>query len=286
MRSGEERFVVFAALLVGLLMGANQTIDGEPTAVPVSYIYWVLRIFVEAALFFAIRLGVEKFAPKSTGALVIVAIAIVLSHLIFVPMITAIDIVMGFPELGIGSTDPLEMGRQAAFAWELVYLLDNHIFLCLLLSLPRLIGRFSTEIGAGAGTATAAAVDVALSERLDNASNRLIDRLNPPLVGRLQWIEAQEHYVRITTDADVRMELCRFSDIVADLSPEEGMQTHRSHWVSLSAVKSHQKEGQNLQLKLHSGDLVPVSRSHRAAVLRRMESLQADGSDYDFPTSL
>ena len=56
-------------------------------------------------------------------------------------MITAIDIVLGFPELGIGSTDPAGIKPAAAFGWELVYLLDNHIFLCLLLCLPRFLGK-------------------------------------------------------------------------------------------------------------------------------------------------
>ncbi len=276
MKPGEEKFVVITALLAGLLLGAGQTIDGEPASVLVSYIYWILRVLVEAGLFFAILLGFERYLSKGTPFSVTVGLAILFSHLIFVPMITAIDIVLGFPELGIGSTDPAGIKPAAAFGWELVYLLDNHIFLCLLLCLPRFLGK----------PAAAQQNEIAQNVGDGNASNRLIDRLSPPLSGKVQWIEAQEHYVRIITDEEVRMELCRFSDIVADLSAEEGMQTHRSHWVSHSAIESHRKDGQSLQLILHSGDVVPVSRSHRAAVLEWIENSGSDQSAVDFPTSL
>jgi DNA-binding LytR/AlgR family response regulator len=86
-------------------------------------------------------------------------------------------------------------------------------------------------------------------------------------------MEAQEHYVRITTDEEVRMVLCRFSDIVRELSDDAGMQTHRSHWAAYPAIAEAVKEGQNMKLVLTSGDSVPVSRSFRSTAEAKLERL-------------
>ena len=145
---------------------------------------------------------------------------------------------------------------------ELIYLSDNHVALCLLLSVPRFIFSqgYAKARGEGAGAPAPA--------------ESFLSTLEPPLRGELQWVEAQEHYVRLVTAEENRLVLHRFSDIVRELQAEEGIQVHRSHWVAFSAIGKTFKDGTNLRVRLRSGDTVPVSRSHRNDLIRALD-LQA-----------
>jgi DNA-binding LytR/AlgR family response regulator len=62
------------------------------------------------------------------------------------------------------------------------------------------------------------------------------------------------------------MVLARFSDLLRELSRDEGMQVHRSHWIAISAVSKKEKSGQSMNLRLTTGDLVPVSRRYQQQV--------------------
>ncbi|MFK7903335.1 MAG: LytTR family DNA-binding domain-containing protein, partial [Nitratireductor sp.] len=136
------------------------------------------------------------------------------------------------------------------------------IAVCLMLSLPRIMcEQFENE---------------ALSEPLTAPSNAasknetsFLSAINPPLKGEILWVEAQEHYVQITTSEEKRMVLARFSDILRELSSQLGEQTHRSHWVANQAIVKEVKKGQSLKLLLTTGDIVPVSRSFKNQIKRK-----------------
>ena len=77
--------------------------------------------------------------------------------------------------------------------------------------------------------------------------------------------------MRLTTKRERRLELCRFSDLIRELSPAQGLRVHRSHWVAAAALKSATLSGANLHLTLTTGKQVPVSRTYR----KEVESLLA-----------
>lgn len=250
MAHGEERFMAILALLAIILIASLGPLAAEPRSVLSNYAYWAFRISAECLLFFAVRSAIEKYFVERFGFAAITALAIIISHVPFVLSVTAIDIVLGYPELGINGGAEGSQSRLGAIMLEMLYLADNHIAVCLLMSMPRWILN-SLEGGnpeAEPGTAT------------------LLDALDPPLDGTVIWIEAQEHYVRIRTSRDSRMVLARFSDVIRELSATKGLQVHRSHWVLESAIVRKLKSGQNLSLELSTGDIVPVSRSFRHKV--------------------
>ena len=249
MKYREERYMVITAILAAILVASHSPFQGSPWAVAGTYLYWLTRIGTEALLFFVVRGALETYLTFRQSSLT--ALAIVLSHLPFVLVVTAMDIVLGFPELGMAGQDALPQPQVRAFAWELLVLADNHIALCLILSVPRWI---------------MARVKQAQPEVHSNPGASILDTLEPPLTGTVLWLEAQEHYVRVTTDRESRMVLARFSDVLRDFSAMPGMQVHRSHWVRLSAVTDQEKRGQSFHLTLSTGDSVPVSRSFRTQV--------------------
>jgi len=238
---------------------------------------------IEAALFFAFadllgRPPVLRPRPISTCIL-----AAVVSLFPFALSITTLDLILGFPELGgaivlaesPGQTVAVtEAGstRVGSFLRELVYLSDNHFALCLLLSAPRLLPELARSeespasewplrsVTTGPPGVEKKDVHQVMVEADTLGYQRHLDR---PLEGTLMRVEAQEHYVRLISQSDTQMALYRFNDIVSELSPDLGMQVHRSHWVAFAAVRTLSREGGGrLFLVLKDGSRIPVSRKY------------------------
>lgn len=252
MKHREESYMAAIALLAACLLASHGSIGGDRGSILGSYSYWLIRISAQSLIFFGVRSVIRTYFATSLSVTKITVLAILVSHLPFVLSVTAMDIVLGYPELGLdGTSDGGEL-RVTEFFLETLSLLDNHIALCLALSLPAwMLDTSATgqpmETGHHVGT--------------------LLSNLDPPLEGEILWVEAQEHYVRITTAHENRLLLARFSDIVRELSAKAGMQVHRSHWVASAAIAKEQRDGQKVSLLLTTGDIVPVSRSYKSQLL-------------------
>lgn len=79
-------------------------------------------------------------------------------------------------------------------------------------------------------------------------------------------VQAQDHYVEVTTLKGSAMVLMRLGDAVRDLEPLGGLQVHRSWWVNPDHLVRTEtgKNGQELVMK--TGLRVPVGRSFRKAL--------------------
>lgn len=92
---------------------------------------------------------------------------------------------------------------------------------------------------------------------------RFLDRLPPRLKGaRLIAVQAEDHYLRLHTDAGSDLILMRLSDAVAELEGLEGAQVHRSWWVARDAVRDVSRGDGRARLTLEGGLTAPVSRVH------------------------
>ncbi len=84
---------------------------------------------------------------------------------------------------------------------------------------------------------------------------------------RLEAIVSEDHYLRIYTDKGSHLILMRLSDAMRELEGAGGVQTHRSWWVSRTAVVDARREGGRLVLVVGQERLdVPVSRTYSAQV--------------------
>lgn len=79
-------------------------------------------------------------------------------------------------------------------------------------------------------------------------------------------LEAEEHYTKIHTSKGNTLLLMRFSDAIAEMNPQPGLQVHRSFWVSQAAVERVARVDQRWVIRLHGGLTIPVSRSYRVSV--------------------
>ncbi|MGO4853724.1 LytTR family DNA-binding domain-containing protein [Phaeovulum sp. W22_SRMD_FR3] len=112
-----------------------------------------------------------------------------------------------------------------------------------------------------------AAEETARAAALPGAA--LLARLDPADRAPLLRFSGRDHYIDVVTEAGNTRLLLRFSDALALLEPEAGMQVHRSHWVAHAAVQGVVRRSGRLFLILADGGEVPVSRPYQEAVVQQ-----------------
>ena len=95
---------------------------------------------------------------------------------------------------------------------------------------------------------------------------RLLKRLPPEKRGAVLYMSMQDHYVEVVTDKGSELVLMRFGDAMEELDGADGLQIHRSHWVSREAIAGWRREKGKLVLEMPDGVELPVSRSYTKAV--------------------
>jgi hypothetical protein len=79
---------------------------------------------------------------------------------------------------------------------------------------------------------------------------------------RLIAIQAEDHYLRVHTDAGEELVALRFADALAELAGVHGYQTHRSWWVSADAIAAVKWRKGSGEVQLAGGLAAPVSRTY------------------------
>ncbi|MET1110643.1 MAG: LytTR family DNA-binding domain-containing protein [Allosphingosinicella sp.] len=83
---------------------------------------------------------------------------------------------------------------------------------------------------------------------------------------KLIALEAEDHYVRVHTDAGSELVSMRFADAVEELALAHGYRLHRSWWASADAVEAVRWRHGAGEARLAGGIVAPVSRSCAAAL--------------------
>ena len=78
---------------------------------------------------------------------------------------------------------------------------------------------------------------------------------------KLLAVEAEDHYLRVHTDAGDELITARFADALQELGGWPGFRTHRSWWVAACAIENVKWSRGRGELRLTTGMVVPVSRS-------------------------
>ena len=81
---------------------------------------------------------------------------------------------------------------------------------------------------------------------------------------RLIAVAAEDHYLRVHTDAGDELITARFSDALLELAGVAGYQTHRSWWVAADAIDEVRWNRGRGEARLKCGLTVPISRSNAA----------------------
>jgi DNA-binding LytR/AlgR family response regulator len=79
-------------------------------------------------------------------------------------------------------------------------------------------------------------------------------------------VEAEDHYLRVHTDAGEELITARFGDALVELAGWPGFRTHRSWWVAACAIEDVRWRRGRGEARLTSGLTVPISRSQAQAL--------------------
>ncbi|MEE4185055.1 MAG: LytTR family transcriptional regulator DNA-binding domain-containing protein [Gammaproteobacteria bacterium] len=80
-------------------------------------------------------------------------------------------------------------------------------------------------------------------------------------------IKAEQHYIRVWSDQGVDFLRYRFRDLVTTFAGIHAAPVHRSWWVNFGRVARVRRAGRSVELVMDNGLVVPVSLSHKTAVL-------------------
>ncbi|NDV02018.1 LytTR family DNA-binding domain-containing protein [Pseudoroseicyclus tamaricis] len=100
----------------------------------------------------------------------------------------------------------------------------------------------------------------------ESSPPRLLSRLAEDQRGELVSISVRDHYVEVTTTQGTGQLLMRLSDAMAETARGEGLQVHRSHWVSRAHVTCARRDGARACLTLSDGREIPASRTYLPAL--------------------
>jgi hypothetical protein len=83
---------------------------------------------------------------------------------------------------------------------------------------------------------------------------------------RLIAVEAEDHYLRVHTDAGDELIAARFADALAELAGVPGLQAHRSWWFAKDAIEDVRWTRGRGEATLAGGLTAPVSRTYARAL--------------------
>lgn len=95
-----------------------------------------------------------------------------------------------------------------------------------------------------------------------NAKPAFLHRLPAHLGSDILSLDAQDHYVNVTTKNGSALVLIRLVDAISELEGLEGLRIHRSHWIAADAVSKTKRENGKLLVELTNGTALPVSRTY------------------------
>ena len=109
--------------------------------------------------------------------------------------------------------------------------------------------------------------ETAQSVRPETASADFISLIPRELGTDVIYLKSELHYVRVVTTAGENLVLFTIKDAIADLEMNsEGIQTHRSYWVSGRYIRSLVTDKNRKYILTTKGQRIPVSRRKVALV--------------------
>lgn len=247
------KYVLLASLIGGgivLVLEPDHT-SGLPLFTAFSlwstHIFFVLVLFL-GSLAMLLRIGLPGPLPA--------IVAILLLPAIFAPVSLLLDIGFGNPDEELATTASL----AALYLSEVVAVVPVTFAAALAVTfvLYRRAALREPEDQSPQGDTLPLAFTL----------SDLITTIPSSLGDDIIRMHAQDHYVEVVTAAGRTLISERFSDCVAKLDHIEGIQCHRSHWISLHHVTDLSPLGSAYVCTMSNGDRVPVSR-RRYSELRR-----------------
>jgi len=117
------------------------------------------------------------------------------------------------------------------------------------------------QTSSGEPVAAKPSVPSALQNQDKSPDIAFLKRLSKALGKDIISLQAQDHYVKVTTTRGSEMILLRLTDAERELEALEGGRVHRSWWLARKHVSALKRENEKWIAVLSNGNEVPVSRT-------------------------
>lgn len=235
-RSGLAELVGLS--LLGLFLAAISAYDSDGLPAPGRYLYWQLALAGGGVIGAVIEPWVARLLPGRPRLFVLAQLVAMTPPICLWVTILPVALFGG----------PLSPGKVLWVA-------------------PSVVTINAAVIGLAWLTRAAFKPPAARSAPEGVAPPALRRRLSPRLArARLVAVEAEDHYLRIRTEAGSDLVLMRFADALEALAGADGFRTHRSWWVARTAVELARWKGGRGELVLSDGSTAPVSRTYAVAL--------------------
>lgn len=213
-------------------------------------IYWLTYLILGLVFITGTYLLIKQLFPtvKSHPAF---WLAIVLSWLPFGLTISMVDIATSRPFTS------LHMGE-----WEKTGFLSSLIPALAANILPRHLAfgallyfiHFYVQVGPRSNNQTE------ITEATATIEAAFLKKISGDVKGELQLLQAQEHYLKVTTDHGEDLILYKFGQAIDELPEDYGIQLHRSFWAAKHNIVGWSSTDNGIKAILQYGTEAPVSR--------------------------
>lgn len=269
-------FYIGIPMFVGLLLGWNKAFVGADVSRTVAISFWAgLALLEWFAAVVCSQIMYVILRPLRPSPTVIWLAGVSLAALLFFYPISRYlefgSMLGGMTHLPAhlraeSMTQFLRMASADIFPGMALWMAANY-FYAEFLGIPR--HQYAVAESPIARTQTGPPTTVA--ETAETAQPQFMQQVAASKRGQIMALEAQDHYVKVTTDRGNDLIHYRFSDAVRDARVLAGLRVHRSHWVAAHAITELTRANHGYQLQLSNGAEVPVSRSYlrdvRATIL-------------------
>jgi len=107
---------------------------------------------------------------------------------------------------------------------------------------------------------------------------RFLSRLPAHIGHEICYIQMQDHYLRAVARGGEAMILMSMRDAMLELEGVDGLQVHRSWWISLGDVEQIVRDGRKTLVVMTDGARIPVSETHQSALKERVGLEESDPS--------
>ncbi len=235
-------------------------------------VYWLVYLSLALCSIFGVYFMLEKLSASISNHWLFV-IAVFVSWLPFGLAISMVDIATSRPATSYAIRELQSTGFLPTLLPAIaINILPRHLIFGLLVYFIHFYVRIdiNSEEKADLGSLN--------TQSLSNTILRaaFLGKLSNKVRAEPKVLQAQEHYLNVTTALGQELILYKFGQALRELPKDYGLQIHRSFWVANDNIRGWSQADNNLKVILQYGGQAPVSRRFELYIKQQFSEVVDD----------